>query len=81
MDPLLGDAFPSNEALKCIQIGLLCVQERAVDRSTMSDVVALFGSDTTSLPVPKQPAFSAGTDHRNQESSSINDVTVTMIIL
>ncbi|KAK1275028.1 Receptor-like serine/threonine-protein kinase SD1-6 [Acorus gramineus] len=57
----------------------MCVQERAVDRPTMSDVGALFGSDTTSLPVPKQAAFSARTDLRNQESCSINDVTMTII--
>ncbi|CAI0431240.1 unnamed protein product [Linum tenue] len=41
---------------RCIQIGLLCVQESPVDRPTMSDVVFMLGNATT-LPSPKKPAF------------------------
>ncbi|KAK1280715.1 G-type lectin S-receptor-like serine/threonine-protein kinase [Acorus gramineus] len=87
MDPLFGDAScPSNEVLKCIQIGLLCVQERAIDRPTMSDVVALLGTDITSLPVPNQAAFSTGTGlvslgiHLSSaEDSNSNEVTITTL--
>ncbi|XP_050252307.1 G-type lectin S-receptor-like serine/threonine-protein kinase RKS1 isoform X2 [Quercus robur] len=39
VDPLLDEAYPANEVSRCIQIGLLCVQEHATDRPTMSTVV------------------------------------------
>ncbi|KAK6932444.1 S-locus receptor kinase, C-terminal [Dillenia turbinata] len=52
------------EALRCIQVGLLCVQECAVDRPTMSEVVFMLGNNT-SLPSPKQPAFVLGRSSSN----------------
>ena len=57
MDPTLTDSCPLNELMLCIQVGLLCVQEKAEDRSTMSDIVLMLSSGVT-LPTPKQPAFS-----------------------
>ncbi|XP_028804400.1 receptor-like serine/threonine-protein kinase SD1-8 [Neltuma alba] len=57
VDPsLLGETCPEHEVLKCIQIGLLCEQEYATDRPTMSEVVFMLDNDST-LPPPKQPAF------------------------
>ncbi|KAK6932371.1 Serine-threonine/tyrosine-protein kinase, catalytic domain [Dillenia turbinata] len=61
VDPLLTEHCPTVEVLKCIQIGLLCVQEDPADRPNMSSVVALLRSEgSTKLPQPKQPAFSVG---------------------
>ncbi|XP_028791094.1 G-type lectin S-receptor-like serine/threonine-protein kinase At1g11410 [Neltuma alba] len=57
-----------DEVLKCIQIGLLCVQEYASDRPTMLEVVSMLENDST-LPPPKQPAFvfkETTRDHSNQ---------------
>nr|DAD20704.1 TPA_asm: hypothetical protein HUJ06_022167 [Nelumbo nucifera] len=28
IDPVLGCSYPKDEALRCIHVGLLCVQER-----------------------------------------------------
>lgn len=41
-------------------MGLLCVQENASDRPTMSDVISMFNNETISLSTPKKPAFSIG---------------------
>lgn len=46
-----------DEVLKCITVGLLCVQEDPDDRPSMSEVVILLSSVTTNLPTPKRPAF------------------------
>ncbi|GKV50471.1 hypothetical protein SLEP1_g57171 [Rubroshorea leprosula] len=43
--------------MRCIHIGLLCVQENVAERPTMASVVLLLNSNSTSLPVPSQPAF------------------------
>ncbi|CAL1372554.1 unnamed protein product [Linum trigynum] len=47
----------SNEALRCIQIGLLCVEEIAAHRPDMLAVVLMLNSETTPVPTPKRPAF------------------------
>ncbi|CAD6256426.1 unnamed protein product [Miscanthus lutarioriparius] len=45
------------EIVRCINIALLCVQEHAADRPTMSHVVSMLSSDSMTLPEPKHPAF------------------------
>ncbi|KAL0398721.1 UNVERIFIED_CONTAM: Cysteine-rich receptor-like protein kinase [Sesamum radiatum] len=45
-----------NQMLRCIHIGLLCVQENASDRPTMSSVLHMLSSSSLTLAVPSQPA-------------------------
>ncbi|XVE89087.1 hypothetical protein DITRI_Ditri19aG0122100 [Diplodiscus trichospermus] len=83
VDSALGDSCPADEFLKCIQIGLLCVQEQATDRPMMSTVVFMLSNQTT-FPSPKQPAFIVRKTCEGYETwgggtSSVNDVTVTMV--
>ena len=66
LDPLMDSPFSASEVLKCIQVGLLCVQEFAADRPAMDFVVSLLSGESSSLPDPKQPAFAIG---REQEST------------
>ncbi|KAK7405573.1 hypothetical protein VNO78_07006 [Psophocarpus tetragonolobus] len=86
MDPVLEESCMESEVVKCIHIGLLCVQEDAADRPTMSNVVVMLASDTMSLPKPNQPAFSVGRmtfeDASTSKSSknSVNDVTVSKVL-
>ncbi|XP_050208517.1 G-type lectin S-receptor-like serine/threonine-protein kinase RKS1 isoform X2 [Mercurialis annua] len=56
VDPSLKELYVADEALRYIQIGLLCVQEDEVDRPTIFNVVLMLNSDI-SLSSPKQPAF------------------------
>ncbi|KAM4077694.1 hypothetical protein ACJW30_12G158700 [Castanea mollissima] len=84
VDPLLAEAYPANEVSRCIQIGLLCVQEHAIDRPTMSTVVFMLGNDTH-LPSPKQPAFilkdpyTSTNKSTSSTSNSINEITLSTI--
>ncbi|KAF4350870.1 hypothetical protein F8388_008052 [Cannabis sativa] len=57
VDPLMMESSPTEDIIRCMHIGLLCVQEDPNDRPTMSSVVVLLGSGTVSLPQPRQPAF------------------------
>ncbi|KAE8728667.1 G-type lectin S-receptor-like serine/threonine-protein kinase [Hibiscus syriacus] len=57
---LLVPTCVASEALKCIHIGLLCVQEDPEDRPTMSSVIVMLATDTITLPRPAEPAFSVG---------------------
>ncbi|XVF18248.1 hypothetical protein REPUB_Repub11eG0004900 [Reevesia pubescens] len=79
-----SDSSYHNETLRCIHIGLLCVQEFAKDRPTMSIVVSMLNSEIVDLPTPKQPAFSQRDFTKDAESFqimedrfSVNDVTIT----
>ncbi|XP_074307605.1 cysteine-rich receptor-like protein kinase 8 [Silene latifolia] len=56
VDPTLKGAS-STEILRCIHIGLLCVQHNLADRPTMSSVGLMLSSESVSLQIPSQPAF------------------------
>ncbi|RWR88188.1 G-type lectin S-receptor-like serine/threonine-protein kinase isoform X1 [Cinnamomum micranthum f. kanehirae] len=69
----------STEVLRCIQIGLLCVQEKAKDRPNMSSVVLMLGNETMMLS-PRKPAFCFGKENCSDHQivcGSINEVTMT----
>ncbi|KAJ4850532.1 hypothetical protein Tsubulata_041998 [Turnera subulata] len=85
VDLTLGDSYLDHQVLRCIEIGLLCVQESAADRPTMSDVVFMLNNETT-LPSPNKPAFilkasaySSGDPSTSGGANSVNDMTVTML--
>ncbi|KAL1560146.1 non-specific serine/threonine protein kinase [Salvia divinorum] len=74
------------EVIRCIHIGLLCVQQFARDRPSVSAVLSMLSSEISQLPQPKIPAFAiksihsdAGTSSSQLSSSSINNVTVTVV--
>ncbi|XP_052162040.1 cysteine-rich receptor-like protein kinase 10 [Oryza glaberrima] len=53
IDHSLERNYNEAEVVKCVNIGLLCVQQNPVDRPTMADVMVLLNSDATcSLPAP-----------------------------
>ncbi|KAJ4745365.1 Serine/threonine-protein kinase [Rhynchospora pubera] len=84
---LLDSSISSNsnnnlQIMRCIQVGLLCVQDRQEDRPHMSEVVLMLNSLNTSLPEPKQPVYFSVRDASDMESSSsctVSDITVTVI--
>ncbi|KAJ0740564.1 putative non-specific serine/threonine protein kinase [Helianthus annuus] len=51
------DTCTPKEVMTCIHVGLLCVQDHAMDRLTMSEVVSMLTNENMHLPEPKQPAF------------------------
>lgn len=77
------------EVSKCINIGLLCVQEDPFDRPTMADVLIMLVTETTTLPCPNQPAFvsrkradssvSGSSSSKQDIINSINELTVSAV--
>ncbi|XP_061352572.1 cysteine-rich receptor-like protein kinase 25 [Gastrolobium bilobum] len=57
LDPTLAHMFFETEVNRCIQIGLLCVQENPQQRPTMATIALYFNCDAMDLPLPKEPAF------------------------
>ncbi|KAK3433263.1 hypothetical protein EUGRSUZ_D00918 [Eucalyptus grandis] len=86
VDVLMEEEFPLKEVLRCIQVGLLCVQQRPEDRPTMSSAVLMLGSETSDVSQPKEPGLSAESFAMSTDSSSSvkipnfsNDVTITAL--
>ncbi|KAK4485118.1 hypothetical protein RD792_007728, partial [Penstemon davidsonii] len=50
-----GDLDIRKDILRCIHIGLLCVQENTADRPTMALVIQMLNSLSMTLPVPLEP--------------------------
>ncbi|THG19127.1 hypothetical protein TEA_025890 [Camellia sinensis var. sinensis] len=78
IDPMLSDSSIQQEVLRCIQVGLLCVEDCAVDRPTMSDVISMLIDDNIALPMPKKPAFVSriGVAEENSNKSKLGKYSV-----
>ncbi|CAL5083313.1 unnamed protein product [Urochloa decumbens] len=57
MDSSLSSHPSVDQMLKCIHIGLLCVQHNPADRPTMSTVNLMLSSSTVPRQAPSRPAF------------------------
>ena len=83
IDGSISEACFQEEILRCIHVGLLCVQELAKDRPCISIVVGMLCSEIAHLPTPKQPAFTEMRSGPNTESSekkcSLNKVSISII--
>ncbi|KAH1120430.1 hypothetical protein J1N35_003590 [Gossypium stocksii] len=71
IDPILNDPWPTFEAFKCIHVGLLCVQENAADRPSMSDIITMLSSHSITAPAPSRPAFFVS--NGNFKTNSVNE--------
>ena len=84
---LCNQDLEKKEIMRCIQVGLLCVQESARSRPSMPSVVSMLNSEIVDLPTPSKPAFTdrhigsySGTfSQRNQGKCSINNASITAI--
>ncbi|KAK9074273.1 hypothetical protein SSX86_006870 [Deinandra increscens subsp. villosa] len=58
IDPILKTGSNSlRDISRCVHIGLLCVQEKVVNRPTMATVVLMLNSFSFALPMPLKYAF------------------------
>ena len=84
VDRALNHSYPSAIVLRCIQIGLLCVQENAINRPSMLDVVFMLANETPLCPHQKPAFLFNGSQDLHESStsgggSSINELTETTI--
>ena len=91
VDTTLSDSYSNNEVLRCIHIGLSCVQDSIDARPTMSTVVLMLNNYSMTISTPLQPAFFprsktypdfiSSTDQSMSKSQplSVNDVSITEI--
>ncbi|KAK3431974.1 hypothetical protein EUGRSUZ_E04137 [Eucalyptus grandis] len=84
MDAAIANAFSALEVMRCIQVGLLCTQDHAIDRPNMSAVVLMLNGESE-LSQPKQPAYTfqrlLAQQVQSQEGSirSMNTISITTV--
>ncbi|GJT94157.1 G-type lectin S-receptor-like serine/threonine-protein kinase [Tanacetum coccineum] len=72
------------EGLRCLHVGLLCVQDLAKDRPTMTEVVSMLCSEID-LPEPKEPLFTlqrlsgSSIGQESPNTCSINALSISMV--
>ncbi|KAG8379937.1 hypothetical protein BUALT_Bualt07G0141600 [Buddleja alternifolia] len=73
------------EIIRCINIALLCVQDDATDRPSMTDAISILANESLQLPEPKQPAFFIETTTREAEQETdsekgcTNDLSISVM--
>lgn len=87
VDESLGESREhDSEIFRCIHVGLLCVQESATARPSMSEVLSMLCNEI-SLPTPGQAAFilrtsdngPTNTGSRSVGAISVNEVTISTV--
>ncbi|KAK7405114.1 hypothetical protein VNO78_06310 [Psophocarpus tetragonolobus] len=81
IDPNIEDSCIDSEILRCIHVGLLCVQQYPEDRPTMTSVVLMLESEME-LDVPMQPAVfmrKESVERSSRSSCSTNAMTITLV--
>ena len=85
MDPTLDDSTSSCKLMSCLQVALLCVQEKPLDRPSMLEVSFMLKKETSAIGSPKRPAFSTKRDEDEDyvlrdTNLSVNDVTISQLV-
>ncbi|KAK9681631.1 hypothetical protein RND81_10G016500 [Saponaria officinalis] len=57
VDEAIRGSCSNHEVMRCVHLGLLCVQESVQARPTIETAVLSLDSFTVTLPLPAQPAF------------------------
>ncbi|XP_073354663.1 G-type lectin S-receptor-like serine/threonine-protein kinase B120 [Aegilops tauschii subsp. strangulata] len=85
VDPSMAGSCSQDEALLCIHVGLLCVEDDPSRRPLMSSVVSILengSASSLSLPTPVQPAFIEMMGEKSQRSDLENTRnTMAMTVL
>ncbi|XP_034892299.1 cysteine-rich receptor-like protein kinase 14 isoform X2 [Populus alba] len=76
IDPILRNGSTA-EMMRCIHIGLLCVQENVADRPTMASVVLMLSNSSLTLQIPFEPALFISSRTYQPDSSLSYTSTMT----
>ncbi|CAA0396227.1 unnamed protein product [Arabidopsis thaliana] len=86
VDPSFGDNYQTSEITRCIHIALLCVQEDAEDRPTMSSIVQMLTTSLIALAEPRPPGFffrskqeQAGPSIDSSTHCSVDEASITRV--
>ncbi|KAH6826726.1 hypothetical protein C2S53_017804 [Perilla frutescens var. hirtella] len=77
-----GISSPSlegDEIMRCLHIGLLCVQEFPTNRPNISTVLSMLSSEIVDLSAPEHPGFTDRWSRSSTQTPSANHITHTVM--
>ncbi|MCD9645418.1 hypothetical protein HAX54_034301 [Datura stramonium] len=86
VDRSIWDECHHDEALRCIHLALICVQDMALHRPSISSVVLMLETDNIRLPLPRQPTYTSMRKYEDadiwneKQDFSSNNVTISVIV-
>ncbi|XP_062185325.1 putative G-type lectin S-receptor-like serine/threonine-protein kinase At1g61610 isoform X2 [Phragmites australis] len=84
VDSSVVESCSLHEVIRCIHLGLLCVQDHPNARPLMSSVVFMLENETAPLPTPKQPVYFTLRNYETDQSNehmrrSLNNMSITTL--
>ena len=84
MDPSLDDTSSTYKLIKCMQVSLLCVEEKWAHTPSMLEVSTMLSNENANVPIPRRPAFSTNKDEEKSRTAkevfSINIATISQLL-
>jgi hypothetical protein len=80
LDDVIGSSFSYSEVLRCVQVGLLCVEVQPKNRPLMSSVVMMLASENATVPEPNEPGVNIGGKNTSDMESSLSHTANSMTI-
>lgn len=88
LDASISKTSVQEQVMRCIHVGMLCVQDVANHRPNMPAVLLMLESENVALPKPNQPTFTSMRHNLNdedmwnlnQDGVSSNNVTMSVIL-
>nr|GEV26558.1 G-type lectin S-receptor-like serine/threonine-protein kinase At1g11330 isoform X5 [Tanacetum cinerariifolium] len=86
IDPSLDDTSSTYKLIRCMHVGLLCVEEKWIHRPSMLEVSAMLRNELADVPIPKRPAFLTNKDEDEkkgtemEEVCSVNNQTISQLL-
>nr|GEU86008.1 putative cysteine-rich receptor-like protein kinase 35 [Tanacetum cinerariifolium] len=74
IDPSLDDTSSTYKLIRCMHVGLLCVEEKWMHRPSMLEVSAMLRNELADVPIPKRPAFSTNKDEDEKKGTEMEEV-------
>lgn len=72
-EKIRGDSLPNWQVLRCIEVGLMCVQQQASERPNMSLVVTMLQEENFPTPKPLRPGVITDATTQVASTSSYQD--------
>ncbi|KAF5789323.1 putative protein kinase RLK-Pelle-DLSV family [Helianthus annuus] len=82
IDSSLDDESSTYKLSRCIQVALLCVEEKWTHRPSMLEVSAMLRNEYQNLPMPRRPAFSTNKyeeEKKNKANGKVYSVDMATI--
>lgn len=80
-DPAISEPCHEKDIMRCVHIGLLCVQEMAKDRPDVPTIISMLNGEISNLPNPKSSKYANITNDitSSEHSFPVDYISITSV--